>query len=125
MQNPTKLYEAFGELIYVIAMSDGQIQPEELQAIEQRLAGHPWGQDIKWSFEYEVAKKQPIEDLYKKVISYCEMHGPEKEYQFLIETLEAVAAASQGIATEEQAVIDNFSSDLIRKFKEDIERINA
>ncbi len=125
MKNIEKLYDAFGELIYVVAMSDGAIQPEELVALEKRLANHPWKEKIKWSFDYEVKKQNSIDDLYKKVISYCEMHGPEPEYVFLIETLEAVARASSGIDEDERKVIDSFSADLIAKFREDIQRING
>ncbi|MEL7121778.1 MAG: TerB family tellurite resistance protein [Bacteroidota bacterium] len=125
MKNTDKLYEAFGELLYCVAMADGAIQTEEVETIERRLSDHPWGEDIKWSFDYEVKKNNSLEELYKKVITYCEMHGPEKEYQFLINLLTEVAAASSGIEKSEQEVIDNFVSDLTEKFKTDIERINS
>ena len=125
MKNTSKLYEVFGELIYVVAMSDGKIQPSEIQALEKKLADHPWGEDIKWSFGYEVKNNNAIDDLYKKVIYYCEEHGPEPEYEFLISTLEEVAHASDGIDATEQQHIDNFITDLLKKFKEDIGRING
>lgn len=48
--SPEKLYEAFGELLYVIAMADGLIQENEITALEQVLAENPWAADIKWSF---------------------------------------------------------------------------
>jgi len=124
MKDTDKLYEAFGELIYVVAMADGEIQPEELQVIEKRLATHPWGEDIKWSFDYEVKKGRDLEDLYKKVVYYCEEHGPEEEYAFLMEVLEEVAAAHAGISDVEQGVSDNFVEGLTEKFKADLERIN-
>ncbi|MEO1260336.1 MAG: TerB family tellurite resistance protein [Bacteroidota bacterium] len=125
MKSIERLYDAFGELIYVVAMSDGTIQPEEREAISRKLADHPWKENIQWSFNYEARKNNSIEDLYKKVINYCEMHGPEPEYAFLISTLEEVAKASDGIDANERKVIDGFSADLIKKFKEDIERINS
>ena len=124
MRNTDKLYEAFGELIYVVAMADGEIQPEELQVIEKRLAAHPWGEDIKWSFDYEVKKNRDLDDLYKKVVYYCEEHGPDEEYAFLMEVLEEGAAAHAGTSETEQAVSDNFVKDLTEKFKADLERIN-
>lgn len=125
MQNTSKLYEAFGELLYVVAMADGKIQEEEIEVMKQKLADHPWGEDIQWSFDYEVRKGNDLDDLYKKVINYCEMHGPEKEYQFLIDLMEEVAKANAGVDAEEQAVMDNFVRNLTNKFKADIERINA
>lgn len=125
MKNTAKLIEAFGELIYVVAMADGSIQKEELETIERKLSNHKWGEDIKWSFDYEVKKKNDIEDLYKKVITYCEMHGPDKEYQFLLELVEDVAKSSNGISKDEKKVMDSFVLDLTDKFKKDIDRING
>ncbi len=123
MKDVRKLYETFGELIYIVAMSDGVIQPEELKVIEDKLRDHPWGGDIKWSFDYEVSKGSTIDELYKKVISYCKIHGPDPEYDFLINILEEVAQASNGIDEKEQKIIDNFSKDLLEKFKTDLSEI--
>ncbi len=125
MKNTEKLIEAFGELIYVVAMADGAIQKEELTVIENKLAAHKWGEDIKWSFDYEVKKNNSIEDLYKKVITYCEMHGPDAEYQFMLNVVEEVAAASNGIDKEEKEVMNDFVNDLTERFRTDIDRINS
>lgn len=124
MKNTDKLIEAFGELAYVVAMADGKIQEEEIKALEAKLADHKWGQDIKWSFDYEVKKNNDPEELYKKVISYCEMHGPDPEYQFLMELLEDIAQASSGVDADEQQVMSDFVQELTDRFKNDIERIN-
>ncbi|MFK7807275.1 MAG: TerB family tellurite resistance protein [Saprospiraceae bacterium] len=123
MKNTEKLYESFGELLYVMAMADGGIQASELAVITEQLARHPWGEDIQWSFNYEVKKQRDLELLYDRVISYCEDHGPDKEYDFLIKLLDDVAAANEGVEEEEQAVVDGFVNDLTKKFKEDIDRI--
>ena len=125
MKNTEKLIEAFGELIYVMAMADGAIQKEELEVIENELADHKWREGIKWSFDYEVKKNASIEDLYKKVITYCEMHGPDPEYQFLLRVIDRVAEASEGKATMEKAVMDSFVKDLTNKFRADISHING
>lgn len=125
MKNTAKLIEALGELIYVVAMADGSIQKEELEVIDKKLADHKWGEDIKWSFDYEVKNNNSVEGLYKKVISYCEMHGPDPEYNFLLEVVEEVAKASNGVDSDEQQKMDGFISDLRKEFKKDIERING
>ncbi|CAL2107716.1 TerB family tellurite resistance protein [Tenacibaculum sp. 190524A02b] len=124
MKSAHKLFESFGELLYVVAMADGSIQKEEMEVIEKRLADHKWGDDIKWSFNYEVNKQNDVNKLYKKVIAYCEDHGPDEEYEFLLDVLEEVSRSSNGIVKEEREVMDNFTNDLIKKFREDIERIN-
>ena len=125
MKSTEKLFDAFGELIYVIAMVDGEIQKEEIAAIEKKLSSHKWGKEIKWSFDYEVKKNQSVDDLYKKVISYCEIHGPEPEYQFLLDVIDEVARSNNGINENERNVMNNFVQDLTKKFREDIERINS
>lgn len=35
MTNKSYLYDAFGELIYLVAMADGGIQQEEISALEK------------------------------------------------------------------------------------------
>ena len=121
--NQEKLYDAFGELLYVVAMADGLIQDEEITALERVLADHPWATDIKWSFNYELKKGNPVEDVYDKVIDYCKYNGPHPEYQKMIEVMEAVAHASAGVDENEQAVMDGFVKTLVEKFKTDIENI--
>ncbi len=123
MKNTEKLYESFGELLYVVAMADGEIQASELAVITSRLVDHPWGADIQWSFNYEVKKERDLDMLYDRVISYCEDHGPEKEYAFMIELMDEVAAVSGGIDASEQERMDGFVNELTEKFKKDLDRI--
>ena len=123
MKDTRKLFETFGELVYVVAMSDGKIHPEETEIIEKKLANHPWGSEIKWSFDYEVSKGNSIEELYKKVISYCEIHGPDAEYDFLIDLLEDVAKADGNKNGNERVIIEGFTNNLIQKFKEDLKNL--
>lgn len=123
MKNTEKLYEAFGELLYVVAMADGEIQASELAIITSKLVDHPWGADIQWSFNYEMKKQRDLDLLYDRVISYCKDHGPEKEYNFLIELMEEVAAASGGIDANEEKHMKGFVSELTEQFKEDIAKI--
>ncbi|MFT4666343.1 MAG: hypothetical protein ACI8YQ_001758 [Polaribacter sp.] len=123
MKNTEKLYESFGELLYVVAMADGEIQASELAVITSKLIDHPWGADIQWSFNYEVKKQRDVDMLYDRVISYCEDHGPEKEYVFMIELMEEVAAASGGVDADEREKMDGFVNDLTERFKNDLGRI--
>ncbi len=124
MSSTDRLYEAFGELLYVVAMADGQVQPEEKAALANKLSGHPWGENIQWSFDYELRKENNIEDLYQKVIDNCESFGPSEAYTFLIELMEEVAQASSGVDKNEQKVMDSFVHELTERFRKDIDRIN-
>ncbi len=119
-----RIYDAFGELVYLVAKADGLIQPTEVEALENILRGHPKAKQIKWSFDYERQHKNDLEGLYQKVIDRCRENGPDPEYQFLVEMMEDVARASAGIDKEEEGVIDGFVHDLTERFKEDIRSIN-
>jgi hypothetical protein len=117
------LYDAFGELIYLVAMADGMVNPQEREALDKILENHPWAKEIKWSFNYEFTKNSNPEDLYKKVIMACHDNGPDPEFQFMIEVMEAVAAAKEGKDEAEAARIKNFVADLTERFRKDIEKL--
>ena len=117
--NKEKLFEAFGELIYVVAMADGEIHDSEVAALKKLVNEHPLGADIKWSFDYEAKNVTDTGDTYQKVLNTCQAYGPSEDYLLLIDLLEKVAAASDGVEEKEQAVINNFKADLIARFKED------
>jgi len=123
MSSKVKLYDVFGELLYVVAMADGGIQEEEVKTLETLLANHPWGKEIKWSFDFEVKQNASIEDLYRKVILFCQDYGPDPEYQSMLEIMEAMAKASAGVDNKEQAVMDGFVYELTERFRRDIQAI--
>ncbi len=123
MVSRERLYRTFGELLYVIAMSDGIIQKEEVETLEKILKGHPKGADIKWSFDYESDNQSDVETLYKKVIEVFSDNGPDMEYDFMIYALTQIAEASKGIQPNEEKLITNFSKDLLERFINDIEKI--
>ena len=123
MENLEKLYDAFGELVYVVAMADGIIQKEEYDKLEQMLSDHPWGKEIKWSFDYEKSHGNSVDDLYKKVLDQCYEEGPRKEYNFLLELINQVANASSGVDEKENEVIEGFTSELMERFRKDLDKI--
>jgi uncharacterized tellurite resistance protein B-like protein len=120
--NKERLYDAFGELIYTLAMADGLIQAEEIKALDRILEGHPWASQIKWSFNYEVNKNLDLKDVYKKALGTFTQHGQDKEYAYLIEVLQEVAKASDGIDEDEQKMIENFQQDLRENFIIEMEK---
>jgi hypothetical protein len=61
--------------------------------------------------------------VYKKVIFACHDNGPDPEFQFMIEVMEAIAAASAGKDAAEDAKIKGFVQDLTERFKRDIEKL--
>ena len=123
MTNEERLYDAFGELVYAVALADGYIQPEETEALERLLTHHDWAKEIKWSFDYEVKAKHSVEDVYKKAINTFEKIGPHPEYAFMLEVLDKVATASHGVDRMEEAMINQVSVDLKERFSRDLERM--
>ena len=121
MSTNTELYDAFGELIYVLAKADGQIQPEEKATLEHILQSHPWSKEILWSFNYESGKDNDVEDTYQKMLQKCIEVGHNPEYEFMLEVLEAVAKSSIELDEQEKAVIDRFKSDLTTEFSKRFE----
>lgn len=118
-----KLYETLGELIFVIAQADGIIQDEELAALDDLLANHPWASTIAWSFNYELTKNKDVEDLYKKVMNACHDYGPTPEYDEFIEVMNVIASASEGVDQHEEKVMNSFSKDLINRFINDTDKL--
>ena len=111
-----KLYDAFGELIYLMAMKDGALQQVEIDTLKETLSKHKWSKAIKWSFNYESKRKGDLEDTYKKVVLACFDIGPNPEYAKMIEVMEAVAESHGGTTTEERDLIDRFRDDLLKEF---------
>lgn len=118
MQDKEKLYDAFGELIYAVAMADGVVQDEEVDQLNEILNDHPWASNISWSFNYERNAGLSVDEVYKKVISFCQAYGPTREYEEMIDVMMKVADASDGVDFNEEIIIESFRRDLIEHFKD-------
>ena len=118
MISQAQLYDAFGEIIYAVAIADGLIQDEELGVIDKKLADFSWGKDAKWSFEWEKKKKTKLKDAYLKALETFKENGPHPDYYELIELLEAIAKASDGFEKKEGQVISIFNKSLQSHFRE-------
>lgn len=120
MVKKTKLYDAFGELLYAIAKADGEVQEEEVVMLERLLSEHPWAKEIKWSFDYEKLKSKTVEESYTNAIDICKENGPDPEYKYLLDVMIKVAEAFGGIVPQEKKIIDDFRSDLKERFIKDL-----
>ncbi len=119
MVSRSKLYDAFGELIYAIALADGDIQDSEVDELNKILMNHPWSKEITWSFLYEQNKHHSVEAAFNKAMDIFKEHGPDPEYKFMVDVMIKVAEAFQGIVPEEQALINRFQKELKDKFLRD------
>lgn len=116
-----QLYQAFGELIYAVAKADGLVQHEEVDALKKILERHTWAKDVQWSFDYELKNETNLEYVYEKALDTFRQYGPTPEYIYLIQIMEEVAQASNGIDPKEKAVIFGFQNDLKERFIKDLE----
>lgn len=115
-----RLYDAFGELIYAIAMADGTVQKEEVEALEKFLNQHPWAKEIKWSFNYENEKHHTVNQAYINAIDVCKENGPDPEYKYILDVMVSVADAFGGIVPQEKILLDKFKTDLRSRFIKDM-----
>jgi len=123
MKANEKLYETLGELLYAVAKADGVIQQEETDKLDSLLASHPWAKEIKWSFNYEVSKNSSVDEIYNKVISFCQGYGPSVVYPEFIDSMKAIAEAANGVDDDEDKVMSDFSKDLIARLQSDLDKI--
>ena len=122
MKDKEKLYDTFGELIYAIAMADGEIQPTEEAILRKILENHPWASQIKWSFNYEKNRHASVDEVYKKVVSFCQSYGPTAEYAEMLDVITQIAAASDGVDFNEEILIESFRRDLIDYFNDELDK---
>lgn len=115
MVSQTRLNDAFGELIYAVAISDGMIQETELESLYEMLKDHPWGKEIQWSFNYEMKKENQLMDTYQKALDTLKENGPHPDYHYLIEVLETIAEKG-GFQKKEGQIISNFQKSLRAHF---------
>lgn len=118
MVSQARLHDAFGELIYAVAIADGLIQEEEINVIDEKLKEFSWGEDAKWSFNWERKKGTQLKDAYLSALETLKENGPHPNYYELIELLEDVAKASDGFEKKEGQVISIFNKSLRAHFLE-------
>ncbi|MDX2301204.1 MAG: TerB family tellurite resistance protein [Microscillaceae bacterium] len=121
MIHKEQLYQAFGELIYAVAKADGLVQNEEVDALKKILQRHAWAKDVQWSFDYELKNENDLQYVYEKALDTFRQYGPTPEYVYLIQILEEVARASDGIDSKEKALIHGFQDDLKERFIRDLD----
>lgn len=116
MSKTDNLYKAFGDLLYAIALSDGDIQTVELERLETDLKQYPEAKNILLSFYQNWENKISVDEAYQKAIAICRDFGPSPKYAFLIELMIAVADAYMGIVPQEKKVLTDFITDMRSAF---------
>lgn len=123
MSTEEKLYQAFGELLYIVAKADGVVQHEEKEELDQLVATHPWATQIQEAFNIALQTNSNTENLYQKVLNTCTEIGPHEAYDQMITYMKKIAMASDGLDSNEQKIITSFTIDLINRFSNEINLI--
>jgi len=118
MISQARLHDAFGEIIYAVAIADGLIHEEELKVVDEKLQDFSWGKDAKWSFHWEKKKGTELKVAYLRALETFKENGPTPHYYELIEILEDIAKASDGFEKKEGQVISIFNKSLQLHFME-------
>jgi uncharacterized tellurite resistance protein B-like protein len=114
MRNREKLFEAFGELIYAVAKTDGNVQQEEMEKMRSLFKYKKGGEEVIWSFNYENKHNNTVKDAYERALEAMIAYGAYDGYSELIYILNEVAKSSSGINEGERLLISRFEDDLLR-----------
>ena len=115
MSNKEQLYEAFAELAYSVAMSDGTIEQIEIDTVIEASKGHEIQKNISTLFnsknnEISVAQSfKNILDLHREIIEQ------DKEYPFLIGIIEKLSRVSVKDELIEDTIIGSVLESLKKK----------
>ena len=107
----SKLYSAFGEVIYTMAMADGEVHDQEVTVLKNIIKDHEWARGITWSFNYERKRKRELNEVMKFATRVFQENGPSDEYVFFLDVLEKIALAHDGIVEEERQLIDHLKEE--------------
>ena len=115
MSNKEKLYKSFARLIFALIGKDDTIKKSDAAQIEDKLISHKWRGNASWTFNTRTERDENIDELFDELIKNCEKNGADREYEFLIDVLEDVVAASK-----DKILVTS----ILQNFEAETERIN-
>lgn len=119
MASKEKVYEAFGELLYAVARSEGKVKQKTIDHLENILKKYTWGNEAIWSFKYEKEHKKSFEETYDHAVDIFIEYGPFEEYEKFFELIEEINQEDNSIfGNRGQKILINFKKKLHRAFME-------
>lgn len=124
MENSKTLYKSFTRLALNTAIKCGVELDDARNCIYNSFEHHPYAKKIKeYASKVAYDKDQQLEPLFGECIVVCEDFGPDRDYLTLVLILERVTAPkmrSRKVKKDKVKIVEV----VIRRFKEEIERIN-
>ncbi len=120
MINEEQLYDAFGELLYAVAKSEGKTRGFALEQLDKVVRQYEWGSKAMWSFNYENLHDHKMEEAYDKAFDAFTSFGPFKGYKSFFDMLDAIVKM-EILGERGQKVINRFRNKLLVHFAENQE----
>ena len=115
------IFMAIGQLAFSIAKADGEVQAEEKEALKNIMRANfnheEAEQALSWVEWLDKKNQDTIEEAYQYSMLYFRQN---KQYltqdlkQKFVNIIEQVADSSDGISSDEQAIIDKFKTDIFK-----------
>ncbi len=122
MNAKENLFYSLGHLVYAVAMADGVVQADERrklhQLIKEENASSNWGYDIaEIAFQISERDKRDLQTAYDwaiKSLYLGEDYLTEELKVHFLSILEKVAEAYPPKTSEEQRIINNYKTELLK-----------
>jgi pimeloyl-ACP methyl ester carboxylesterase len=120
MESNKIVYTSFSKLAVAIAVSQGATLPKAKKLIIKSFERHPFHKEVSKIIKKIKLNKENLNILSSECISICEDFGPNRDYITLVLLLEKIYKIEEFKDVEKDTILN-----IINKFKEEIERINA
>ncbi|MBT28076.1 MAG: hypothetical protein CMO01_00335 [Thalassobius sp.] len=119
MASKEQVYEAFGELLYAVARSEGKVKQKTIEHLETLLQKYSWGEAATWSLKYEKEHKKTFDETYDRAIDIFVEYGPFEEYENFFNLIEEINEEEPSfIGSHGKKILINFKKKLHRAFME-------
>lgn len=120
MESNKIVYTSFSKLAVAIAVSQGTTLPKAKKLIIKSFERHPYHKEVSKIIKKVKLDKENLNILCNKCISICEDFGPDRDYITLVLLLEKIYKIEEFKDVEKDTILN-----IINRFKEEINRINA
>jgi hypothetical protein len=116
MERSRTLYTSFTKLAVKLAITNGFTLKKAKELVLQKFENHPFEKLIIDSIDNESFNKKPLKELVENCLSVCEDFGTDRDFITLVLILEDI--------NELKTPKDRATTNLIKKFRKGIEKIN-
>ncbi len=116
MERSRTLYTSFTKLAVKLAITNGMTLKKSKELVLQKFENHPFEKLIINSIDNDLFNKKPLNELVENCLSVCEDFGTDRDFITLVLILEDI--------NDLKTPKDRATTNLIKKFRKGIEKIN-